>query len=71
MSGSEILYWNLNEQKLLSKEMNAHNAKPVDRAEFLFGEPIVVTSSGEDNSLKMWIFDKEMGIKSAPRLLKF
>lgn len=65
-SGSEILYWNLNEQKIQSKEMNGHEGKKVDKAEFLFGEPIVVSQSGDDNSFKMWIFDKEMGLKTAP-----
>jgi len=34
------------------------------------GEPVVISQSGDDNSLKMWIFDKEMGLKTAPWLLK-
>ena len=46
--------------------MNGHEGKKVDKAEFLFGEPIVVSQSGDDNSFKMWIFDKEMGLKTAP-----
>lgn len=42
-SGSEILYWNLNEGKIIAKEMNGHHSLKVDKAEFLFGEPIVIS----------------------------
>ena len=65
-SGSEILYWNLNEGKIIAKEMNGHHSLKVDKAEFLFGEPIVISQSGSDNSLKMWFFDQKMGLKTAP-----
>ena len=72
-----IIFWDLNEKKIHSVVQKAHNSKPIDKVEFLHNEPIVVSSSGEDNSVKMWLFDVDRtnmmhnsGSNIAPRLLK-
>jgi U3 small nucleolar RNA-associated protein 21 len=53
------------ERKLEYTLENAH-LRSVSKVEFLHGEPILVSSSG-DNSLKIWIFDSPEG---STRLLK-
>jgi U3 small nucleolar RNA-associated protein 21 len=65
-----ILFWDLNEKKINSVIQKAHNSKPIDKIQFLNGEPIILSSSGEDNSIKMWLFDMDHGSNIAPRLLK-
>lgn len=65
-----ILFWDLNEKKIHSVIQKAHNSKPIDKVQFLNNEPILLSSSGEDNSVKMWLFDMEHGSNVAPRLLK-
>jgi len=65
-----ILFWDLNERKIHSVIQKAHNSKTIDKIEFLNNEPIVLSSSGDDNSIKMWLFDMEHGSNVAPRLLK-
>jgi len=42
----------------------------VDKIEFLNGEPVIMSQSGADNSLKMWLFDIAAGCTTAPRILK-
>lgn len=65
-----ILFWDLNEKKIHSVIQKAHAAKSIDKIEFLHNEPILISSSGDDNSIKMWLFDMEHGSNVAPRLLK-
>lgn len=65
-----ILFWDLNEKKIHSVIQKAHNSKPIDKIQFLNNEPVLLSSSGEDNSIKMWLFDMEHGSNVAPRLLK-
>jgi U3 small nucleolar RNA-associated protein 21 len=65
--------WNLgssseNAMKLerkLQNSLDAHTAS-ISRVHFMYGEPIMV-SSGEDNSIRVWIFDSPDG---SARLLK-
>lgn len=54
-----IVFWNLEERKVMSQLLHAHNAA-VSGMEYLPNEPLLVTSSS-DNSLKMWIFDRPDG----------
>lgn len=61
-----MIFWDLNEQKISCKIESAHNGGNIEKVEFMNGEPIVVSQSGDDNSLKMWIFDREIGVKTAP-----
>ena len=65
-----ILFWDLNEKKIQSVIQKAHNSKNIDKVQFLSNEPVLVSSSGDDNSIKMWLFDVEHGSNVAPRLLK-
>ena len=72
-----ILFWDLNEKKIHSVVQKAHNSKPIDKVQFLHNEPIVLSNSGEDNSIKMWLFDVDKAgmmhnhsSNIAPRMLK-
>ena len=65
-----ILFWDLNDKKIHSVIQKAHNAKSIDKIQFLNNEPVLISSSGDDNSIKMWLFDIEHGSNVAPRLLK-
>ncbi|XP_067002805.2 WD repeat-containing protein 36 [Anabrus simplex] len=50
-----IVFWNLEEKRVASQLLSAHNAA-VTGMKSLPNEPLLVTSS-PDNTLKMWIFD--------------
>lgn len=68
-AGSEdgqIAIFDLKQKILLSMMPQAHRSR-VSTLRFLPGEPIMVTSS-PDNSIKMWIFDRQNG--SGCRLLR-
>jgi len=68
VSGSEageVAIWNLQEQRLQVLMPNFHQGA-VSSLHFMPGEPILI-SSGPDNSLKTWIFDKMDG---SARLLR-
>ncbi|KAF5273394.1 hypothetical protein FQA39_LY07411 [Lamprigera yunnana] len=54
-----VVFWNLEERRVASQLMNAHNA-PVSGMVCLPNEPLVLTSS-PDNTLKLWIFDMPDG----------
>jgi U3 small nucleolar RNA-associated protein 21 len=60
-----ISIWDLEGKKLQTIIKDAHNEKII-KIKFLKDEPILITS-GDDNSLKMWIFDQADG---SARLLK-
>lgn len=47
------------ERKLQNTMEEAHSSR-ISRVHFLYGEPVMV-SAGEDNSLKVWIFDSPDG----------
>jgi U3 small nucleolar RNA-associated protein 21 len=72
-----ILFWDMNEGKIHSVVQKAHNSKAIDKIQFLPNEPVLLSSSGDDNSIKMWLFDVDRdnmlnnhGSNIAPRLLK-
>ncbi|KAF5270441.1 hypothetical protein FQR65_LT05629 [Abscondita terminalis] len=54
-----IVFWNLEERRVASQLMNAHD-NAVTGMICLPSEPLVVTSSS-DNTLKLWIFDMTDG----------
>lgn len=54
-----ILFWNLEERRVATQLMSAHDMK-VTGMICLSNEPLVVTSS-PDNTLKLWIFDMTDG----------
>lgn len=51
-----IVLWDLEEKRVYTQILDAH-CGPVSTARFLPNEPLLISSS-QDNSLKMWIFDK-------------
>ncbi|THU85641.1 Utp21-domain-containing protein [Dendrothele bispora CBS 962.96] len=62
-----IALWDLNEGgRLLHMIRGAHDAG-ISALEWVPGQPVLI-SSGEDNSVKQWLFDSPT---AAPRLLKF
>lgn len=81
-SGSDsghIVFWHLDERKVISQLLNAHD-EAVCGLEYLPGEQLIVSSSS-DNSLKMWLFDvargsahllrTRQGHKSPPTMIRF
>lgn len=62
----EIILWDLN-AKRIHCSWKAHHEKCVNKVGFLPGEPILMSSSGEDNSLKSWVIEKG---QIHPRLLR-
>ena len=61
-----ISVWNLETQTVHAIIRDAHDGG-VTHMEFLQGQPVLV-SSGEDNSVKEWVFD---GADGQPRLLRY
>ena len=57
-NGSIITLWDLNKQKIHSILQSPHNGRSVTYIRFMPNEPILVSSSEDDNSLKMWYFEK-------------
>ncbi|KAF8236226.1 Utp21-domain-containing protein [Tricholoma matsutake] len=66
-SAGHIALWDLNASgRLLHMIRGAHDGA-ISAVEWVPGQPVLVTS-GEDNSVKQWLFDSPT---AAPRLLKF
>eukprot|EP01095_Lingulamoeba_sp_RSL-Kostka_P015880 TRINITY_DN7485_c0_g2_i1.p1 TRINITY_DN7485_c0_g2~~TRINITY_DN7485_c0_g2_i1.p1 ORF type:complete len:348 (+),score=82.04 TRINITY_DN7485_c0_g2_i1:154-1197(+) len=61
----EVIFWDLDKKELVSIMKNVHRS--VTSLQFLKNQPVMLTS-GNDNSVKMWIFDIS---QSEPRLLRF
>lgn len=66
-NGNSITLWDLNKQKVYSILQDPHHGRSITHLDFMPNEPILVTSSDDDNSLKMWIFEKGL---IQPRFLK-
>jgi U3 small nucleolar RNA-associated protein 21 len=79
-TNGQVLVWDLDTQRL-SSTINAHEGNRVDQVMYLPGEPVLVSSSGSDNSIKQWLFEHEdpeprqlkhrSGFNSPPSLVKF
>jgi U3 small nucleolar RNA-associated protein 21 len=65
--GNTVVFWDLNSKKIYSKLANAHGGKQISDVQFLNNEPVLVTSSEQGNSIKMWLFEKGLTV---PRLLR-
>ncbi|CAA7270921.1 unnamed protein product [Cyclocybe aegerita] len=66
-SSGHVALWDLNAGgRLLHMVRGAHDAA-ITAVEWVPGQPVLITS-GEDNSVKQWLFDSPT---AAPRLLKF
>jgi U3 small nucleolar RNA-associated protein 21 len=65
-SNGGVYIWSLEDERLISSMPQAHDSQ-VCTCTFLQGEPILLTSGG-DNAVKMWIFDQDDG---SARLLRY
>ena len=66
MSG-DIVFWDLNNRQKHYVLKTPHDEKIVSNLNFLPNEPILVSASGDSNSIKMWQFEKE---STVPIILK-
>lgn len=53
-----IVLWDLNAQKIWAELKVPHNARNISSLAFIANEPVLVTASEDDNSIKMWLFEK-------------
>lgn len=64
---ASIIFWDLNGQKILAEMKSPHADHDTTHMCFIPNEPVLVSSSDEDNSIKMWLFEKG---QMKPRLLR-
>jgi len=62
-----IILWDLNAHKILAVMDTPHSGKDVTHLSFVLNEPVLVSASDDDNSIKMWLFEKG---QLKPRLLR-
>lgn len=65
--GQNIVLWDLNEKKISSTLKKPHSGKQISHIQFMPNEPVLISTSDEGNSIKMWLFDKGQAL---PRLLR-
>ena len=53
-----IVLWDLNAKKIWSQMEKPHAGRAITSLEFIANEPVLVSVSEEDNSIKMWLFEK-------------
>eukprot|EP00124_Ichthyophonus_hoferi_P000658 Ihof_evm5s26 gene=Ihof_evmTU5s26 len=64
-AGGRVMLWDLEKRKLITTMIDPHNGQ-VTSLQFLQSQPLMLTS-GNDNAIKLWIFDQPDG---NPRLLR-
>jgi WD40 repeat protein len=57
-NSGNIVLWDLNAQKIWAEMNKPHGGRNISSLQFLANEPVLVTASEEDNSIKMWLFEK-------------
>ena len=62
-----IVLWDLNARKIMAELTTPHSGKDISHLAFIANEPILISASEDDNSLKMWQFEKG---QLKPRLLR-
>ena len=62
-----IVLWDLNARKIFAEMSAPHSGRDINHLSFLANEPVLVSASEDDNSLKMWFFEKG---QHKPRLLR-
>ena len=67
VSGDSVTLWDLNKQKVYSVMQGPHGGRNVASVQFMHNEPVLISTSDDDNSIKMWFFEKGT---TQPRLLK-
>lgn len=65
--GENVVFWDLNQKKIYSTLKNPHSGKQVSDIQFMSNEPVLISSSADGNSIKMWLFEKGLAV---PRLLR-
>ena len=65
--GQNIAFWDLNQKQFSTLLSAPHSGKQVSCLKFLSGEPVLISSSNDGNSIKMWLFEKGLLV---PRLLR-
>lgn len=65
--GGVIALWDLNAKKIWAEMKTPHSGRNVNSISFIPNEPVLVSASEDDNSIKMWFFEKG---QSEPRLLR-
>lgn len=50
--------WDLNKQKVYSVMQGPHGNRNVASVQFMHNEPVLISTSDDDNSIKMWFFEK-------------
>lgn len=65
-SGSIVL-WDLNARKIYAEIEAPHGGREITSLHFITNEPVLVSTSDDDNSIKMWLFEKG---QLRPRLLR-
>ena len=66
-ASGRIVLWDLNAHKIWTEMENPHQGRAITSLSFIPNEPVLVSASEDDNSLKMWLFEKG---QSQPRPLK-
>jgi U3 small nucleolar RNA-associated protein 21 len=62
-----VVLWDLNQKKIWTQLKIPHSGRALSSVAFIPNEPVLVTASEDDNSIKMWLFEKG---QSEPRLLR-
>lgn len=62
-----IVLWDLNARKILAEMSGPHSGRDITHLSFIANEPVLISASEDDNSLKMWHFEKG---QLKPRLLR-
>ena len=65
--GQNIVLWDLNKKMISSTLKQPHSGKQVSYVKFMPGEPVLISTSEEGNSIKMWLLEKGQAV---PRLLR-
>ncbi len=65
--GGVIVLWDLNAKKIWAEMKRPHQGRQISSINFVPNEPVLVSASEDDNSIKMWLLEKG---QSEPRLLR-
>lgn len=66
-TSGDIVFWDLNSKQKHYVLKAPHNEKIITNLKFLPNEPLLVSASGDGNSIVMWQFEKE---STVPKFLK-
>lgn len=57
----DIAVFDLEKRELIASVTDAHSGNAIASCEFAPGEPVLISGSCDDNSIKMWVFDNADG----------